>query len=139
MGSSYFSPRSPDGTEQRRLTQGPGLNCYARFSPDGKQVAFTHQRGKTSIRTIAVADGKETTVAEQDGANSVEAVCWSPDGKYLAISRFDWEVGPDGKYFKTADHDSNYRFEIVSLDGKERREIKLQDADVRFMGHADWK
>ena len=82
-------------------------------------------------------DGKETTVIVEDGAKGVEAACWSPDGKYLAVSRFDWEVGPDGKYFQSAGHDNNYRFEIVSLDGKVQREIKLEG--VRFLGHADWK
>jgi beta-lactamase regulating signal transducer with metallopeptidase domain len=130
---------SCDGAEQRRLTHGPGLNVYCRFSPDGKQVVYTYQHGKNSIRTMALADGKETVVVEQDGAKEVNAACWSPDGRYLAVSRFDWQVGPDGKYFSNADDDSNYRLEIISLDGKERREIKLQDADVRFMGHADWK
>jgi Tol biopolymer transport system component len=48
---------SPDGTQQRRLTHGRGLNVYVRFSPDGKRIVFLHQeRGVNSIRTIDIAD-----------------------------------------------------------------------------------
>jgi dipeptidyl aminopeptidase/acylaminoacyl peptidase len=51
-----------DGAEQRRLTQG-GLNCYARFSPDGKKIVYTRQTAK---------EGNSIWVVDADGKNARE-------------------------------------------------------------------
>lgn len=32
----------PDGTDQRRLTEGGGLNCYPRFQPGTNRIAYHH-------------------------------------------------------------------------------------------------
>ncbi len=46
-----------DGGVARRLTSGPGYTSFPRFSPDGKQVAFTSQYdGNTEVYVMA-ADG----------------------------------------------------------------------------------
>jgi beta-lactamase regulating signal transducer with metallopeptidase domain len=130
---------SPDGTQQRRLTHGRGLNVYARFSPDGKKIVFLHQeRGENSIRMIDVTDGKESVVLKDDGLDRVDMACWSPDGKQLAVTRVNWQMGPDGKKHLEAAK-ADYRLEIVSLDGKSRRPLKLEGPKVWFMGHPDWK
>ena len=128
-----------DATEQRRLTQGRGLNVYARFSPDGKQVLFLHQeKGKNSIRTIELASGKETTLFEDDGLTRVTFACWSPDGSHLTISREDWELDEKGEAFRGS-KDAKPRLAILDLDTKELRELPLSEAKVQWFGHADWK
>jgi len=132
---------SPDGGEHRFLTQGRGTNTSGRFSPDGKQIVYTHQEGQQfSIRMLTLADRKEALVVEQDGPKAVVSACWSPDGKYLAVSRFDYHVlEPHGVLISPPHLDANYRLEIISLDGKERREIKLEGAEVKSMSLNDWR
>ena len=38
-----------DGGIARRLTSGPGYTSFPRFSPDGKQVAFTSEDRKSVV------------------------------------------------------------------------------------------
>src|SRR5262249_56273924 len=45
-GSGYqLYVMRPDGTGQRRLTEG-GLNCYPRFAPDGRRIVYIRQTAK---------------------------------------------------------------------------------------------
>jgi Tol biopolymer transport system component len=130
-----------DGTQQRRITEG-GLNCYARFSPDGRKLVYTHQTGKegNSIWVVDV-DGKNAReLIKEEGLASAESAFWSPDGKQLAVTLFDWEVDEKGKKFSSAAKDANHRIEIMDADGKNRRELKLADAKFLFIGSlGDWR
>ena len=130
-----------DGTEQKRLTQG-GLNCYGRFSPDGRKVLYTRQTAKAgnSIWVVDV-DGKnakeivkEVDLACPDGAS------WSPDGKQLAVHFFNWELDENGKKISRGPEDGNHRIEIMDADGQNRRALQLVDAKFVFIGSlADWR
>jgi Tol biopolymer transport system component len=140
-GSGYqLYVMKPDGSEERRITQGRGLNVYARFSPDSRKVVYTHQeKGVNSLRTVNL-DGTETKeILKEEGLAGIEAACWSPDGKHLAVSRFDWELGDDGKKIRRAGADHNQRFEIMDADGKNGREMKLEDLKPIFAGHPEWR
>ena len=59
----------PDGVGARRITDGRGLNVFARFSPDGKQVAYyRHDVGDVKPRIeIVGVDGthRHTLLAER--------------------------------------------------------------------------
>src|SRR6266496_5892201 len=47
-----------DGGTARRLTSGPGYTSFARFSPDGKQIAFTSQYdGNTEVYVMPAEGG----------------------------------------------------------------------------------
>src|SRR2546423_13764210 len=49
---------SKDGGVARRLTSGPGYTSFPRFSPDGKQIAFTSQYdGNTQVYVMPVEGG----------------------------------------------------------------------------------
>jgi Tol biopolymer transport system component len=131
-----------DGTQQRRLTQG-GLNVYARFSPDGKKLLWLRQTAKAgnSIWTMDV-DGKnarevlkEVDLATPDGA------FWSPDGKQIAVTMFNWELDENGQRVRRARSDAtNPRIEIMDADGTNRRELQLQGATFLFIGSlGDWR
>jgi len=130
-----------DGSEQRRLTQG-GLNCYARFSPDGKQVAYLHQTAKegNSVWTVDV-DGKNAReIIKEVNLASPDGVFWSPDGKQLAVILFDWEMDENGKRILRDPTNANYRIEIMNADGSNRRELKLADAKFIHIGsQGDWR
>jgi len=131
-----------DGTRERRLTEG-GLNVYARFSPDGKKILWLRQTAKAgnSIWTMDV-DGKNAreVVKEVDLA-SPNGAFWSPDGKQLAVSLFDWELDENGKRVRRAGSDTaNPRIEIMDADGTNRRQLKLQGAAFLFIGSlGDWR
>jgi Tol biopolymer transport system component len=129
-----------DGTQQLRLTQG-GLNCYAKFSPDGRRIVYTHQTAKegNSIWVVDV-DGKNAhEIIKEEGLASPDSAFWSPDGKQLAVMLFDWEVDEKGKKFVSAVKDANYRIAIMDADGKNRRELKPADAKFLFIGAlGDW-
>ena len=56
----------PDGTDQRRLTEGRGLNVHPRFSPDSRRVAYLHQeRGSNSLWVVNI-DGSGRRRVLQD-------------------------------------------------------------------------
>src|SRR5438552_18258299 len=62
-----------DGGIARRLTSGPGYTSFPRFSPDGKQVAFTSQYdGNTEVYVMSGEGGEPkritttTTVGRDD-------------------------------------------------------------------------
>ena len=47
-----------EGGTARRLTSGPGYTSFARFSPDGKQIAFTsHYDGNTEVYVMPAEGG----------------------------------------------------------------------------------
>jgi len=139
-GSGYQLYRMhPDGGEELRLTKN-GLNCYPRFSPDSRKIAYLHQ---TAI------DGNSLHVMDMDGTNdheivrgkdltNVEKSCFSPDGRRLAITLVNLQLENGKKVLKGGPEEQNWRIEIVDADGKNRRELKLSDAKVIFLGHPDW-
>ena len=58
FGSGYqLYVMHPDGTAEKRLTVGGGLNCYPRFSPDGKQIVYNHQAHSEDSLWIVNVDG----------------------------------------------------------------------------------
>lgn len=48
---------SADGGQARRLTSHPGLEVFAKFSPDGRQIAFTGQYGGDEQVYVMPAEG----------------------------------------------------------------------------------
>src|SRR5262249_53260922 len=142
-GSGYqLYVMKTDGTQQRRLTEG-GLNCYARFSPDGRKISYTRQ---------TVKEGNSIWVVDVDGKNAREIVkevdlvlphgaLWSPDGKQIAVTFSKWELDENGRKGQGGDPDrTNYRIEIMDADGKNRRALKLADAKFVSIGVlGDWR
>jgi RNA polymerase sigma factor (sigma-70 family) len=128
---------SPDGKKEQRLTK-DGLNCYGRFSPDGRRIVYLHsERGVSELRVMTV-DGKEDkTVLQQQGQTQPDGACWSPDGNRLAVvlieRKKDARISPENE---------SHRLEIMDADGKNRRELKLTDGNNRKvwrLGPPDWR
>lgn len=82
------------GGTARRLTSHPGFEMFPRFSPDGKQVAFTAQYdGNTEVFVIPSTGGEpkrltytatlgRDEVSDRMGPNNI-VMGWTPDGKSI--------------------------------------------------------
>jgi tricorn protease len=82
---------SADGGQAERLTSDVGYEMFARFSPDGKTIAFTGQYdGNTEIYTIPAKGGEplrltctatnsRDDLGDRMGPNNM-TLCWTPDG-----------------------------------------------------------
>jgi len=64
-----------------RLTSAPGREFNAKFSPDGKTIAFSAQydSGITNVYTISVDGGEPRRLTWESGTASVQD--WTPDGR----------------------------------------------------------
>ena len=96
---------STDGSPARRLTSHPGLEQHARFSPDGKWIAFTGQYdGGNDVYIIPSTGGVPKRLTYEAASENVRG--WSPDGKKVAyVSTYGnhtnrmprlWMVGVEG-------------------------------------------
>jgi TolB protein len=131
----------PDGTDQRRLTEGKGLNVFARFSPDGRRIAYLHHESdKTSVWIVDVDGGGRRRVVDEvvdeGNAASPASCCWSPDGRSLAYTIEDWQLDEKGKKFLNPDS-TNPRIAIVDAEGKNSRPLKLPPAI--WINAFDWR
>ena len=62
-----------DGSEERRLTDSPGLDGFPAWSPDGKRIAFVSARGGGNC---------EIYVMDADGSGQ-ERLTRTPDDEYF--------------------------------------------------------
>ncbi|MGQ9617894.1 MAG: S41 family peptidase [Candidatus Aminicenantia bacterium] len=108
---------SASGGIARKLTSHIGYECFARFSPDGKYIAFTGEYdGNREVYLIPSEGGipKRLTytpvlsrddISDRMGPNNI-VMGWTPDGKYIIfLSRMrEW-------------NDFNGQLYLVSKDG----------------------
>ncbi len=83
-----------DGGVARRITSHNGYEMFPRFSPDGKNIAFTGQYdGNTEVFVIPSDGGTprrltytatlgRDEVSDRMGPNNI-VMAWTPDGKYI--------------------------------------------------------
>ena len=100
---------SADGGTATRLTSHPGLELFARFSPDGSQIAFTGQYdGDEQVYVVDTAGGAPRQLTFYPAAGPLaprwgydyQVYGWSPDGKSVLFRslRDGWDLG-DTKLF----------------------------------------
>ncbi len=86
-GAIWVAPLDGSG-EPRRFTAGEKRDGSPRWSPDGRWLAFTSDRGaeKTPPQLYVMpADGGEARKLT-DGKEGVEAIAWSPDSTRIAFT-----------------------------------------------------
>ena len=103
------------GGEARRLTSHIGYEMLARYSPDGKTIAFTGEYdGNREVYSIPAAGGEPVRLTytatngrddlgDRMGPNNM-VLAWSPDGKKIVFRNrtgdgFEgllWTIGPEG-------------------------------------------
>ena len=104
-----------------RLTDSEEPEFYARFSPDGKRVAFV--AGNGDLRVIDADGGEATTLLEGWLPPDFE---WSPDSRWLTYSVDDLEFNTDvwilsvdgGEPYNVSRHPDNDDNPYWSADGK---------------------
>jgi Tol biopolymer transport system component/DNA-binding winged helix-turn-helix (wHTH) protein len=149
-------PASPAQRALTRLTFDDGLQFGATWSPDGRFIAYSSNRGgKFDIWVQQVSGGDPVQITKGLGHNWQPE--WSPDGKYIAYRSEEGDGGlfvvpalggfglerriasfgyhprwsPDSKQilFNTSRYGENRAY-IVNLDGSQPREILAE-----FMAH----
>jgi Tol biopolymer transport system component/imidazolonepropionase-like amidohydrolase len=88
LGDLYVMPIEGTGTGvATRLTSGPAFDMQPRFSPDGKSLAFTSDRGGLFNIWVMDADGSNPAAVSKEQRWWVNSPTWSPDGQYLFARR----------------------------------------------------
>ena len=81
LGDLYLLPIA--GGEARRITSGPAWDVQPRFSPDGRELAFTSDRGGGNNLWRIGVDGKDPVQVSKEDFRLVNSPAWTPDGQYI--------------------------------------------------------
>jgi Tol biopolymer transport system component len=131
----------PDATNERLLTHG-GANIDPRFSPDSTKVLYTgYESGNYRAWTVAIEGGERTEIYQQEKreVGVPVAVCWSPDGKRIAMVVHDWERTEDGKLMLKDPENGNFRIIIMDTHGQNRKQLRLKNARLVGCDKLEWR
>ncbi len=93
-----------DGKTQKQLTNYPGKSSGPKWSPDGKQIAFTSKRGSDDhpqIYVISPEGGEARRVSNLPFAAA--HIKWSGDSKAVYCIAWTWPDTPDDEAYKKKD------------------------------------
>jgi Tol biopolymer transport system component len=85
LGDIYTLPI--DGGEAKLIDGGMAFDSQPRFSPDGQWIAFLSDREGSENIWIMHSDGTEVKQVSKDPNNDFASPNWSPDGKYIFVSK----------------------------------------------------
>jgi Tol biopolymer transport system component len=135
-----------DGTCVQRVTS-PDEQCrVGRISPDSESIAFRTVNGspigivprfsknKDRVNTMKLDGTGRNEVVREDPNGFPDAVCWSPDGKSLAVEINRWKEVPGGLSIP-----SEAWIEIYDLEGKRLRTIKPPKYGNISHSPPDWR
>jgi Tol biopolymer transport system component len=101
-----------DGTGLTQLTRDSGINSTPTWLPDGKQIAFTSDRGSDNGFKIWVmnADGSNQREIPNSAISNTSQPAWSPDGTKIVFIRH-----------RVCRSDIEFAIHIMDADGRNTR------------------
>ena len=116
--TDLFVMSMSDGTE-RQITTNTEDNFGARFSPDGKWIAYLSTRGGSNdIWRLDYETGAELQLTDYDGAEAYPD--WSSDGREIVF---------------VSDRDGPFRLYIMNADGSSVRLVSGEDLSLVVFGN----
>jgi imidazolonepropionase-like amidohydrolase/Tol biopolymer transport system component len=85
LGDIYVMPIS--GGQATRIAEGLPYEVQPRFSPDGRLIAFTSDRGGGDNIWVMNVDGSDKRQVTKETFTLLNNPAWSPDGRYLAARK----------------------------------------------------
>jgi imidazolonepropionase-like amidohydrolase/Tol biopolymer transport system component len=85
LGDIYTMPIG--GGRPTRITSGLAFDMQPRFSPDGRLIAFTSDRGGGDNIWVMNADGSGARAITRETFELLNNPTWSPDGQYIAARK----------------------------------------------------
>jgi imidazolonepropionase-like amidohydrolase/Tol biopolymer transport system component len=85
LGDIYTMPIT--GGTPTRISEGLPYETQPRFSPDGKRIAFTSDRGGGDNIWIMNRDGSDKRQLTNESFRLMNQPSWSPDGKYIVAKK----------------------------------------------------
>ena len=127
-GNENIYSIAPDGTGLQRLTDDPGFDDDAAWSPSGRRIAFASNRAHPEQACEGVSPNcdYDIYVMNGDGTNVKRLTAtpgndrepyWSPDGRRIVFASTRDDVGPagDGRY--------NANLYVMNADGSAQARI----------------
>ena len=85
LGDIYTMPIT--GGTPRRIAEGLAYEHQARFSPDGRRIAFTSDRGGGDNIWIMNSDGSDKRQLTKEDFRLLNQPSWSPDGRFITAKK----------------------------------------------------
>ena len=85
LGDIYTMPIA--GGTPTRISSGLAFDMQPRFSPDGRLIAFTSDRGGGDNIWVMNADGSAPRAITRESFRLLNAPTWSRDGQYIAARK----------------------------------------------------
>jgi imidazolonepropionase-like amidohydrolase/Tol biopolymer transport system component len=85
LGDIYTMPVS--GGTPKRIAEGLAWDVQPRFSPDGKRIAFTSDRGGGDNIWLMNVDGSAKKQLTEESFRLLHQPSWSPDGNYIIAKK----------------------------------------------------
>ena len=85
LGDIYTMPI--DGGRPTRISSGLAWDMQPRFSPDGRMIAFTSDRGGGDNIWVMNADGSAPRAITEESFTLLNNPTWSPDGRFIAARK----------------------------------------------------
>jgi imidazolonepropionase-like amidohydrolase/Tol biopolymer transport system component len=85
LGDIYTMPVA--GGAPTRIAEGLAYETQPRFSPDGKRISFTSDRGGGDNIWIMNADGSDKRQLTKEDFRLLNQASWSPDGQFIAAKK----------------------------------------------------